>query len=192
MIVPPVCVSPFSAQRRPEHKPRRHPVLSRAISGRPDTLNEGRSINPGDTRALHAMTDLRARCAQRRPEHKPRRHEHGRLRGREPRSALNEGRSINPGDTRAFGPGVDSPGRGAQRRPEHKPRRHPGPRRRSPGSLPRPLNEGRSINPGDTSCIYTNFSCAIALNEGRSINPGDTRIERIIGRVGFRSTKAGA
>ena len=37
------------------------------------------------------------------------------------------------------------------------------------------LNEGRGINPGDTSCLQMRQPHAYALNEGRGINPGDTR-----------------
>ena len=37
------------------------------------------------------------------------------------------------------------------------------------------LNEGRSLNPGDTrTAAKTKMSTAAALNEGRSLNPGDT------------------
>ena len=56
-----------------------------------------------------------------------------------------------------------------------------------------PLNEGRSVNPGDTACTHRTDLRYCPLNEGRSVNPGDT------GRYGYwcqrrrpRSTKAGA
>ena len=42
-----------------------------------------------------------------------------------------------------------------------------------------PLNEGRSLNPGDTltrgECKHLPH-CAGPLNEGRSLNPGDTMV----------------
>ena len=86
-------------------------------------LNEGRSLNPGDTRR------------SRRPGRRT--------------TTLNEGRSLNPGDTiheqRLLRGAVT-----AQRRPESEPRRHRpagGPRTAAPSTL----NEGRSLNPGDTS-----------------------------------------
>ena len=134
-------------------------------------LNEGRSLNPGDTcgsfRVEYSMDS-----AQRRPESEPRRHRPRRPSGRVRAPALNEGRSLNPGDTlrspspsarrgalnegRSLNPGdtprcragVDGTVR-AQRRPESEPRRHRSLRRTST-SAKRPLNEGRSLNPGDT------------------------------------------
>ncbi len=37
-----------------------------------------------------------------------------------------------------------------------------------------PLNEGRSVNPGDTISPNDIINNSVALNEGRSVNPGDT------------------
>ena len=110
-----------NAQRRPEHKPRRHSGHVCGYARRSPSLNEGRSINPGDTwrrwRRLWMVS-------------------------------LNEGRSINPGDTgQVFL--IPSGMIRAQRRPEHKPRRHQRLLRGSV-PYPHALNEGRSINPGDT------------------------------------------
>ena len=65
----------FRAQRRPESELRRHGRASRRPRRPGSSLNEGRSLNSGDTR--------------RRP----------RAAGR-PASTLNEGRSLNSGDTR--------------------------------------------------------------------------------------------
>ena len=98
----------------------------------------------------------------------------------------------------------------AQRRPGHQPRRHvdamPGVGRGCPRCS---LNEGRGINPGDTSVpvrplaalLFTRSTKAGAstpatlvdrfprtwcrpnttpLNEGRGINPGDTRTSRFV------------
>ena len=189
----------FRAQRRPEHQPRRHPVFIRqqvcdvprstkAGASTPATpttarveirstspLNEGRSINPGDTSLRHNGTTGHA-GAQRRPEHQPRRHTPMPKMRMATRSPLNEGRSINPGDTsgslsgRGRSPSPLNEGRSinpgdthlsqaspffdfiaAQRRPEHQPRRHMPPPHTPARFSKRPLNEGRSINPGDTA-----------------------------------------
>ena len=43
------------------------------------------------------------------------------------------------------------------------------------------LNEGRSLNPGDTcSCSCAALHSAPALNEGRSLNPGDTKTTPVV------------
>ena len=111
---------------------------------------------------------------------------------------LNEGRGVHPGDT-ALNPAFTRWLMGAQRRPGRSPRRHHrsgggvvDPRLRStkagaftpatrqaPGrvaDVPRTLNEGRGVHPGDTISTSTvgNRSRA-ALNEGRGVHPGDTR-----------------
>ena len=38
----------------------------------------------------------------------------------------------------------------------------------------RPLNEGRDVNPGDTSARPGMAPASGSLNEGRDVNPGDT------------------
>ena len=119
--------------------------------------------------------------------------------GRSPRcrcSSLNEGRDVNPGDTRT-GIACRSSFRTAQRRPGRESRRHdsfaqavsfalhaqrrPGRESRRhlnsalDGSAPTtPLNEGRDVNPGDTSSRPTAGRRGTPLNEGRDVNPGDT------------------
>ena len=64
----------------------------------------------------------------------------------------------------------------AQRRPGRESRRH----RRSAWGRPGngALNEGRDVNPGDTTRLThrTGGNFARALNEGRDVNPGDTQI----------------
>ncbi len=95
-------------------------------------LNEGRSLNPGDTAVAPAMRSF-ACTAQRRPEPEPRRHSRAPPPPDGTRS-LNEGRSLNPGDTK-------------EARYDDRSRRHP-------------LNEGRSLNPGDTPTRMTNTSVA--------------------------------
>ncbi len=45
------------AQRRPERKPRRHTQLSTIHSDDMDALNEGRSVNPGDTLGRHDVRE---------------------------------------------------------------------------------------------------------------------------------------
>ena len=138
-----------AAQRRPEYKLRRHRRTWRSTAPRRSSLNEGRSINSGDT-AGAAPCAWRTESAQRRPEYKLRRHvvEPAREGARRELLPLNEGRSINSGDT-LTGSGV-APNLAA-------------------------LNEGRSINSGDTRGVRgTPLRHPAALNEGRSINSGDT------------------
>ena len=145
---------PASAQRRPEHKLRRHRTqLGPPERLDPAALNEGRSINSGDTSPADARSSA---C---------------------PCTTLNEGRSINSGDTSARKPPTYDASivSCAQRRPEHKLRRHPG----SPAGLAsrksESLNEGRSINSGDTRVDRAvQRARPSPLNEGRSINSGDT------------------
>ena len=140
--------------------------------------------------------------AQRRPERQPRLHagEIGEIAVTRPRIPLNEGRSVNPGYTcMNFGWHLRSTRpQSAQRRPERQPRLH----RRTPRCLPlvgaRPLNEGRSVNPGYTSSrrLFDRRQRAWwSLNEGRSVNPGYTRdfVPSATSREHrHRSTKAGA
>ena len=63
-----------TAQRRPESELRRHPNLrtDKLISGQ-EPLNEGRSLNSGDTTPIPSGTSA-ATSAQRRPESELRRH----------------------------------------------------------------------------------------------------------------------
>ncbi len=112
----------------------------------PRTLNEGRGINPGDTRPRRECAGVR-HDAQRRPGHQPRRHRPRRRHRPQPclrstkagastpatqasptpppstMSALNEGRGINPGDT-VIVQFIAFVVKSAQRRPGHQPRRH--------------------------------------------------------------------
>ena len=56
-----------------------------------------------------------------------------------------------------------------------------------------PLNEGRGVNPGDTGRRRRGCSRrGCALNEGRGVNPGDTGMIFQSVRAADRSTKAGA
>ena len=64
--------------------------------------------------------------------------------------------------------------------------------RRTTRKSARTLNEGRSLNPGDTYSRVILEASAEPLNEGRSLNPGDTRVmapDHL--RLEPRSTKAG-
>ena len=63
----------------------------------------------------------------------------------------------------------------------------------SGGRWGRALNEGRSLNPGDTAKDITQTQLrAATLNEGRSLNPGDTPAAVWQGEPSrARSTKAG-
>ena len=65
----------LGAQRRPRCEPRRHTKSSRGLhSFTSGSLNEGRGVNPGDTRAERNFATRSG--------------------------SLNEGRGVNPGDTR--------------------------------------------------------------------------------------------
>ena len=190
------------AQRRPESELRRHaPAVQGSLGDRiPASLNEGRSLNSGDTGI---------------PSNSPRRPTES--------SPLNEGRSLNSGDTSARIPAMcpTHPDR-AQRRPESELRRHRREPRRRVHLVTAPLNEGRSLNSGDTTHRSSGRrardaqdaqrrpeselrrhirersreleAAGTALNEGRSLNSGDTRscpTEVPPGDVFVRSTKAG-
>ena len=137
------------------------------------SLNEGRGVNPGDTR-IGAQDGSNINLgAQRRPGREPRRHARRQGTAANPPSPLNEGRGVNPGDTRGA-------------------RRWPRPSRAA-------LNEGRGVNPGDTRMwsrrsgqivdaqrrpgreprrhagLHADARCRPpSLNEGRGVNPGDT------------------
>ena len=104
-------------------------------------------MNPGDT-WMSTLTLAALSAAQRRPEYEPRRHLRS---GFDPYLAFH-----------------------AQRRPEYEPRRHwEAPSR--PSAIRGTLNEGRSMNPGDTCWRATRTTpTRRSLNEGRSMNPGDT------------------
>ena len=141
-----------SAQRRPGREPRRHTRWRSAGSRRASTLNEGRGVNPGDTSP--ALPTCRGRC---RP--------------------LNEGRGVNPGDTRFRSLWAREVLRSsAQRRPGREPRRHSTVHRREATSAPiaqrRPGREPRRhIAASDVGC---GVAARKPLNEGRGVNPGDT------------------
>ena len=133
------------------------------------SLNEGQSLNSGDTPAYPVG------------------------RGDRTADALNEGRSLNSGDTSTnaamTATRMASP---AQRRPESELRRHAAIDERRPLTAG-PLNEGRSLNSGDTRPLTVlDVHPPGPLNEGRSLNSGDTTTGA--GHAGLgdrRSTKAG-
>ena len=115
-------------------------------------LNEGRGLNPGDTWGRSAT---RSRSLH----------------------ALNEGRGLNPGDTNPppTWSAVVSLSAIAQRRPGPQPRRHIKRTGSHPNRCTGSLNEGRGLNPGDTSTVAVHGRCRSgSLNEGRGLNPGDT------------------
>ena len=145
----PLAIEDSDAQRRPESELRRHtPSAPGTIRPRSSPLNEGRSLNSGDTINHWRMVCVRS-GAQRRPESELRRHviqtelDGSDLRAqRRPESELR--RHSQRGFTATARVGS------AQRRPESELRRHhrtPGDSRRASPSL----NEGRSLNSGDTS-----------------------------------------
>ena len=94
------------AQRRPERQPRRHilDTARRSISHR-QTLNEGRSVNPGrhaqqsssSSRTGSATSLNEGRSVNPGDTQRVEQIAQGVL----PTAALNEGRSVNPGDTNA-------------------------------------------------------------------------------------------
>ena len=131
-----------SVQRRPESELRRHARATPSPGGYPAPLNEGRSLNSGDTMSGSAARAVQPVAAQRRPESELRRH------------------LLHPETY------LENMGH-AQRRPESELRRHASPPR---------ISSARSI----------------PLNEGRSLNSGDTvGRERAVTRLVGRSTKAG-
>ena len=130
-----------------------------------EALNEGRSLNSGDT-----PTEGQ---------------------GQGQGQALNEGRSLNSGDTRS-GSGPGFPPHAAQRRPESELRRH---RccRCTDGSSVAALNEGRSLNSGDTAPRYRTIS-NILLAQRRpesELRRHATCPAAARRAIGPRSTKAG-
>ena len=134
------------AQRRPGRESRRH-TAGRGAWRRPSgTLNEGRDVNPGDTRSGSDRTALPP-LAQRRPGRESRRH--------------------------SCFPAPNPRRHTAQRRPGRESRRH-SPRTAARSMGPATLNEGRDVNPGDTRCARRTARRGRTLNEGRDVNPGDT------------------
>ena len=187
----------------------------------PDSLNEGRSVNPGYT--YPPWYDMQnCHCAQRRPERQPRLHlqaVHVQVHRHVRRStkagastpatrlstmsglsnvvaiALNEGRSVNPGYTWPPSELIMQNCHCAQRRPERQPRLHLQARPRPGASSCASLNEGRSVNPGYTRDIDLHVR---QPRQSRSTKAGAstpaTRIPRSTAwtcRL-HRSTKAGA
>ena len=210
---------PTVAQRRPERQPRRHlrerwqsgcelfkrstkagastpatPGLAMDSGRFVQALNEGRSVNPGDTRAFSSLSSTRRSLNEGRSVNPGDTRAFSSLSST--RRSLNEGRSVNPGDTLNRLRHNELQG-SAQRRPERQPRRHPEPSpaqrvaglrstkagASTPATLrvcvvvlcyPQSLNEGRSVNPGDTNLTGVVDGPPRSLNEGRSVNPGDT------------------
>ena len=131
-VVPREIAHRHDAQRRPELKPRRHPLHVELC-----LPFGGRSTKAGAQAPATASckSSSRLRCdvdAQRRPELKPRRHASSARVDGDPSEPcpLNEGRSSSPGDTctlEACRPRYGDAQIGAQRRPELKPRRHSDP-----------------------------------------------------------------
>ncbi len=188
-----------NAQRRPRCEPRRHREKRPHSTSSTISLNEGRGVNPGDTRRTRAADG----CA---------------------RGALNEGRGVNPGDTRCCRPGPSTArtplneGRGvnpgdtsapqrisvgllnAQRRPRCEPRRHRTPAGVNPGDTLRLLRKHNSPNPAQRRprceprrhAAFSRTPCLCrSLNEGRGVNPGDTGTDSAGERSNeARSTKA--
>ena len=186
---------PWNAQRRPESELRRHACCRGPARSLPGTLNEGRSLNSGDTPpAVASFATVSA--AQRRPESELRRHLHARPGGasgafaqRRPESelrrharrsssgaataSLNEGRSLNSGDTRRIFR-THLLISGAQRRPESELRRHA-----PAGTIEADTETAQRRPESELRRHLQPVACrrhgGQALNEGRSLNSGDTR-----------------
>ena len=140
-------MSAFCAQRRPERQPRLHDRERAPLVAVQQRSTKAGASTPA-TLAGCVQAEASAANAQRRPERQPRLHSI-----RHPRCEVGEVRSTKAGAstpaTRAW--------------PDRK--RH----------TARPLNEGRSVNPGYTLEHQTTEAPDTALNEGRSVNPGYTR-----------------
>ena len=171
--MPHIFAMPF-AQRRPERQPRRHRPAERPWTSASRTpLNEGRSVNPGDTGAGYVKL-RQEEPAQRRPERQPRRHGPDRQRFSRARA-----RSTKAGAS--------------------TPATRPGCSIRTTGARCRTLNEGRSVNPGDTTSPVRGLRQA-ASGRTRSTKAGastpatrpGTALRASISALCVRSTKAGA
>ena len=164
----------------------------RSPTGPACPLNEGRGVNPGDTSTDSTFARRFTSLNEGRGVNPGDTGSHGVVPHEYAVLALNEGRGVNPGDT-PESTIVKRRAITAQRRPGREPRRH-GHRlahaRHGRGSL----NEGRGVNPGDTPARPERLPPPTGpLNEGRGVNPGDTPqlpIDRV--RHDPRSTKAGA
>ena len=96
----------MNAQRRPGREPRRHALeVSRLGRCTYQPLNEGRGVNPGDTRRLRAGW-WRATALNEGRGVNPGDTRGGERVGGAVGDSLNEGRGVNPGDTPQFDPGV--------------------------------------------------------------------------------------
>ena len=174
------------AQRRPGRSPRRR---EGGINENHQTLNEGRGVHPGDTRAGAGAT---ARVRSTRP-------------GRLTPATLNEGRGVHPGDTgrsprRHERPGARCGGgrRPAQRRPGRSPRRHCYlcrkcglPTKQGPWAA----EEGSGVAAGAKSCRYRyskvseNKPEGVGIASDRAVGSRLPRITR--GSQAVRGPRAG-
>ena len=171
-------------------------IARRRFSSHGGPLNEGRDVNPGDTRArrcrgwqaprpLNEGRDVNPGDTAGRIEVA----EHGEARSTKAEmlipatrgctarlgtncTALNEGRDVNPGDTRPVVPVLDGHRVRSTKAEMLIPATLPAPPDRC--CCRWPLNEGRDVNPGDTTRHITRPPWSGALNEGRDVNPGDT------------------
>ena len=138
------------AQRRPGHQPRRHRHNIRVVRIALDIRSTKAGASTPATLSLHL------RVAQL-------------LRRRSTKAGASTPATHDADDTDVV------PSEAAQRRPGHQPRRHLAILPMGRHVTPPTLNEGRGINPGDTSIrACWERAWTAALNEGRGINPGDT------------------
>ncbi len=178
------------AQRRPGHQPRRH---SRSLAAREEARQ--RSTKAGASTPatpLFIFSECFAtRDAQRRPGHQPRRHAATRVVQivgipAQRRPGLQPRRHSNVARYEYYDHGR------AQRRPGHQPRRHVSLDLRPICLAARSTKAGAST-PATPPRPRRGAQRLSALNEGRGINPGDTSGRCVSAcRIRGRSTKAGA
>ena len=182
-----------TAQRRPESEPRRHRTFAACPSIARSTAQRRPESEPRRHHDVRGIAHFSFRSAQRRPESEPRRH---RIARRMSSMTYEDAQRRPESEPRRHRPkpkaGFDALHGGAQRRPESEPRRHPGGggeghrsgsvAQRRPESEPR--RHLRKMEPSS--------GIGRALNEGRSLNPGDTSRQTLTYTLRRqRSTKAG-
>ena len=177
------------AQRRPGRESRRH-----ATTLTPKRITTNAQRRPGRESRRH-MAGTRQevegiKAAQRRPGRESRRHPSGSS-AAAPVAALNEGRDVNPGDTLAEMQGW-LVYHTAQRRPGRESRRHSDARRAKATPFRRAQRRPGRESRRHRASFGLLPALLATLNEGRDVNPGDTTLMRLVhGHKRIRSTKAG-
>ena len=163
-----------TAQRRPGHQPRRHAKTAAGSLAGGGALNEGRGINPGDTPSLPPARPRTITTLNEGRGINP-----GDTHTQEEVCLHHARRSTKAGAstpaTLVSGNAADAARKaGAQRRPGHQPRRHQRLEQRRRAVERRSTKAGAST-PATLGFVSTKArTIPPALNEGRGINPGDT------------------